>query len=539
MFNRFSWLWLLVAAPVVAVAGIVAADIVQSFNAPEPEPQPVAGPPKALPPCCEQGCELPVGLLPQAAGTTAKDAQPQATFGGGPDRNMVNLVAKNVPTSWSIEEGKQQNIKWSANLGKITYTGPVVAGSRVFVGTNNQEPRDPKLDGPKAVLMCFDAKDGKFLYQIVHDMPAEEVVRDALHCGLCSTPTVEGDFIYYCTPGCEVICARADSGKIVWKLDMMKDLKVFPCYLCTCSPLVVGDLIFVMTGNGRDAQDQLVSPKAPSFIAIHKASGKVAWQSSLPGPNIIEGQWSNPAYAVVNGKPQVIFGAGDGYLYGVAAADGQLIWKFNCSPKVANPDKDGKSYILATPVVYQNKVYVGTGAAPETGRPPPRAGHFFCIDITRTGDVSCKNDNFDPKAPENKDSALVWHYGGVNPAKPAKGGRPDRLFFGRTLSTAAIHDGLVYISEEKGYLHCLDASTGQHYWEADFKTGISASPYWVDGKIYMCTEDGDLHIFAHGKEMKEIGKVDMDEVLQATPTVVDGVLYVTTKSKVYAIGKGK
>ena len=54
---------------------------------------------------------------------------------------------------------------------------------------------------------------------------------------------------------------------------MMKELKVYPCYVNSCSPLVVGDLLFVITGNGRDAEHQLPAPKAPSFVALNKKTG--------------------------------------------------------------------------------------------------------------------------------------------------------------------------------------------------------------------------------------------------------------------------
>src|SRR5208282_3444591 len=98
----------------------------------------------------------------------------------------------------------------------------------------------------------------------------------------------------------------------------------------------------------------------------------------------------------------------------------------------------------------------------------------------------------------NPNSGVVWHYGG-----PAKDYERD-FYFGRTMSTAAIHDGMVYISELAGFLHCLDAKTGKKYWDHDLKSEIWGSPYWVDSKIYIGDEDGDILIFAHGKEKKLI-----------------------------------
>src|SRR5262249_6666079 len=106
-----------------------------------------------------------------------------------------------------------------------------------------------------------------------------------------------------------------------------------------------------------------------------------------------------------------------------------------------------------------------------------------------------------------------------------------------TLSTAAVHDGLAYISEEAGYLHCLDAQTGQKYWEHDFKAGVWGSPYYVDGKIYQCAEDGTVVIFEASKKYKVIGQMDMEELIHGTPVVANGVLYVATKSKLYAIAE--
>src|SRR5438093_935499 len=68
-------------------------------------------------------------------------------FGGSASRNMVNLHAKNLPVKWDM--AKKTNIKWVADLGSKAYGGPVVAGGKVFIGTNNMKPRDPKFTTKK------------------------------------------------------------------------------------------------------------------------------------------------------------------------------------------------------------------------------------------------------------------------------------------------------------------------------------------------------------------------------------------------------
>src|SRR5262245_17378144 len=100
--------------------------------------------------------------------TPAAARRDSPMLGGTPSRNLVNLVDKSIPTSWSVEDGKLQNVKWVAKIGNRGYGSPVVADGRVFVSTNNKAPRDKQVKGKKAVLMCFAEKDGKFLWQAVH-----------------------------------------------------------------------------------------------------------------------------------------------------------------------------------------------------------------------------------------------------------------------------------------------------------------------------------------------------------------------------------
>lgn len=477
-------------------------------------------------PCCEIDRTQLTALLTQANPPSGD----WPMFGGTPERNMANVIDKDVVTEWSIEEGKRKNIKWVANLGTKAYGGPVVADGKIFVGTNNANPRDPKVTSQRAVLMAFSEADGKFLWQILHDYPADPLYKEASAFGLFSTPVVDGQRLYYVTPGCEVICAGTD-GKVQWRLDMTQELKVVPFHTANCSPLVAGDMLVLITGNGVSEQTgKVVAPTAPSFLAVNKNTGKVVWQSALPGANIIEGQWSNPTLVKVGGKHQAIFAGGDNYLYGLEAETGKLIWKFNCQPeRPGNDEREFVNYIIATPVAYDNKVYVGMGVYPEHASGPPYS-HLLCVDVTRTGDVSAKSLNH--KDAKNAGSGLVWSYGGKIDPVPKKG---RRVYMGRTFSTCAIHDGLVYICEEIGYLHCLDAKTGQKYWEHDFKTGLSSSAYYVDGKVYVGTDDGEVIIFKHGKTRDIVAKNDLGEAIQSTPVVARGVLYVMTKSKLYAI----
>src|SRR5262249_33762223 len=170
-----------------------------------------------------------------------------------------------------------------------------------FSGTNNGKPRNPEVKGDKGILMCFRESDGKFLWQAVHDKLPAGQVNDWPEEGICSSPVVEGEHVYYVSNRCEVICAsvdgyvegktkpthekyatKADAG-VVWRPDMMKAMNLFPHSLATCSPLIVGDTLFVITSNGVDeGHINIPQPGSPSFLAINKKTGEVRWKSNLP-----------------------------------------------------------------------------------------------------------------------------------------------------------------------------------------------------------------------------------------------------------------
>jgi outer membrane protein assembly factor BamB len=490
------------------------------------------------------GCSRSEPALPDLSVTPGKRDVPM--YGGTVSRNLANPVEKGIPANWSVEKNKEKNLKWSARLGTMAYGGPVIAGGRIFVGTNNEKPRDPKITGDKGVMMCFRESDGAFLWQIVHDKLPDSHNMDTPVHGVASIPAVDGDRLYYVSNRCQLVCAdvkgdpATGKGKVLWTYDMIKELGVYPCYLANCSPLIIDDLVFVGTSNGvKPANFKLIAPQAPSFVAINKNTGKLVWKDNSPGKNIMEGQWSSPVAAKVKDRWLVIFAGGDGWLYAFEARTGQLVWKFDCNPKksVFKPGGRGdRAYMVATPVVWENKVYIATGSNPEDG---PGVGHLWCIDITKEPkgadkDVSPKNDNFDPKAPENKDSALVWHHGGeIKPLPPA--GR--EWHFSRTLSTVAIHDGLVYAAELMGYLQCLDARTGKKLWEYDLLDSTWCSPYYADGKVFLGTDGGLMFVFAAGKEMKLLAKIDMQQSLKVPPVACNGTLYVNNGVYLYAIAE--
>jgi outer membrane protein assembly factor BamB len=239
----------------------------------------------------------------------------------------------------------------------------------------------------------------------------------------------------------------------------------------------------------------------------------------------MEGTWTSPVYAEVGGKGQVIFSGGDGWLYALTPDKGELIWRFNGNLrgeqfKPGSPR--GANYLMA-PAVAGDRLYTGTGQQPfDNGG----AGRFWCVALTKTGDVSAE---LEPGKP-NPNSGAVWKYGG----DAAKGA--DRTYlFARSISTPAVQDGLVYTADIDGFVYCFDAADGKLIWQEDLKSSVLSSPLCVDGKVYVGDTQGNVHIFAQGKEMKLLNKVDMEEGINAAPVVANSVLYVLTDKHLFAI----
>ena len=438
-------------------------------------------------------------------------------WGGTPQRNMASPI-KNLPATWDIKTKK--NVKWKVDIGTTSYGNPVVADGKIFVGANNENPKDPKITGDKGVLMCFRESDGKFLWQAVSDKL--EPAYDWPEQGVCSSPAVEGKRLYYVTNRAELVCLDTEGfmdgrndgpfkeeshtgptdADIIWKLDMMKELGVSAHNMANSSPVVWGDYVFVETSNGMDENhEKIADPSAPSFIAVDKNSGKVVWKDNSPGSRILHGQWSSPAIGEVDGTPQAFFPGGDGLLYGFDARTGQKLWSFDLNPKDAVWPKT-RNYPIATPVFFDGKVFLAVGQDPENGE---GVGHLYCIDPAKRGDIT--------------QSGRIWQFDKIR----------------RSISTAAIADGLLYISDFTGFLHCLDAGSGKPYWSVDMLSSIWGSPMVADGKVYIGDEDGVVAVFQAGKELKKIAENNMGSAVYSTPVAANGVLYIMSRSELYAL----
>ncbi|MEI7731204.1 MAG: PQQ-binding-like beta-propeller repeat protein [Verrucomicrobiota bacterium] len=516
-------------------------------------------------------------LLPVV--TEAKD---WPEFAGSHSKNMM-AEGQHLPDSFEPGEkdsakgeiivSTAKNVQWGVRIGAVTYSAPTVVGGKIFIGTG---------ETGKGVLKCLDAATGKLLWQYsepYRKFPSEVdpgwkfmLGRITPNLGICATPTVEGDRVYVVNHRCQVICLDANGdtnappvasanaadtnaapnvrgARVIWTFDMW-DYGIRPADACNGSPLIDGDLLYVNTSNGTDRDAQIAyadnrktpAPTAANLIVLEKKTGRLVARDDADciGTNIMHGEWSTPSMGVVNGRKLIFYGGGDGVCYAFEALSSvpeqpvrlKTVWWFDCNPpeyksfggldwashyslgdkrlkqslnKQSLSSFVGTSEIIASPVLYRDRIYVPIGRDPEHGR---GRGALWCIDATKTGDLTS--------------TGRIWSYQGLD----------------RTLSTPAIVDGLLYIGDVAGRVHCLDAETGKVQWVHETGETLWASTFVADGKIYLPTLRS-LWILKAGKEFNQLARINLGAAIWASPVAVDNTLYISSKNYLWAVRETK
>ena len=357
---------------------------------------------------------------------------------------------------------------------------------------------------------------------------------------------------------------------VIWVYNMMgPSMGISQHNMCSCSVTSYGDLLFVNTGNGLDESHlNLPAPDAPSFICMDKNTGEVLWTDGSPAKNILHGQWSSPTVGTFQGVPQALFAGGDGILYSFRADTGkdgkpELLWQFDCNPKTSKWILGGegtRNNLIATPVVYDGLVYIAVGQDPEHGE---GEGHLWCIDPNKRGDISptlaMKLGDDGKRSPiphrriqavepengevevDNPNSGVVWHYSMLDTNGDDEIDFEEEMH--RSIGTCAIKDDVLYVADFSGLVHCLDAKGTKDgkpmvHFTYDMLAQSWGSPLIADGHVFIGDEDGDVAIFVFGKDNVEpIDEINMGSSVYSTPVGANESIFVSTKDKLFSIGK--
>jgi outer membrane protein assembly factor BamB len=238
--------------------------------------------------------------------------------------NHDGSTPEKISTKWPVEGPKQI---WKALLGD-SFGSFAVADGKAFcfiqrkVGEQDAE-----------VAIALDANTGKELWASPLGKPTYDRQGGD---GPRSTPTVNGDFVYFLGAYQMLSCLDAKTGKGVWRHDLVKEFggEVIK-WNHAGSPILDGNLIFVNAGGDGQA-----------FLAFTKKDGKLVWKSGNDKPT-----HASPVPATIHGVRQIIFFTQSG-LVSTEAATGNILWQHPFPFKTST---------ASDPVVWNDIVYCSAG----------------------------------------------------------------------------------------------------------------------------------------------------------------------------------
>ncbi len=366
------------------------------------------------------------------------------------------------------------------------------------------------------------------------------------------------------------------SADVIWHYSLRPfDIKVQDA--TSCSIVEVDGQLWVSTANEIGSRARTYQPDKvkPHMVVLDKETGQLIARDNMDVPIVFHGEWSSPSLIEVNGKKSVIFPDGYGVLHAFKIPETKVqdepvileeYWQLDLNPKewrylpdgreivytldkrldykypaeyYTNPEKFymyndderpqeddehwtgfsrtnkgladgshesilGPCEIISMPAVHENRIYIGIGRDGSYGL-SRGTGRFVCIEVE---DVE-------------KQPKIIWE---------------DREI-GRTQSTASIADGLVYIADGHGFLHCYEADTGKVVYRQDLDSRQikERSQMLVDGKIYVCTREKRMKVYKAGRDPEFLGESRL-KAASATIEAVDGKVVIVLPRSVALYG---
>jgi outer membrane protein assembly factor BamB len=328
-------------------------------------------------------------------------------------------------------------------------------------------------------VICIDATGEKPQLAWEHAYDADySKIRGGYTAGPRATPTVNGDRVYAVGAVGKFVCLDAATGKPHWEHDFTSQFEAaVPQWGFAGSPLIEGDLVIVQPGGKKGA-----------VAAFDKTTGERRWAI---GEN--PAGYSSPVAATTAGKRMIYAFTGDALL--AIGTNGTIYDSYSWKTEHGGN--------IATPLVIDDYIFISSAyqqgcallRAEERG-----SGVRFVQVYARRG-----------RAYQNHHCTSVFK---------------DRKLYG--------FDGMA----SSARLKCVDFESGKinEDWEADGVATGSGTLILAGNHLVIQGERGDLYLVeATPEEFRLVAKVP--KVLSgnsnwATPTLVDGRLYLRDETKV-------
>ncbi|UCC97559.1 MAG: PQQ-like beta-propeller repeat protein [Phycisphaerales bacterium] len=404
-------------------------------------------------------------------------------FNGSTDEN-------NLPQSWSETE----NVAWISPLPGPSGATPVICGGRVFVSSMVEK-------GPDFVALCFEAKDGKKLWEKHVGSDTRRFPRNNM---ASPSPVTDGKHVFFLYASGDLVCVDYE-GNELWS----RNIEAEYGNLCLqfgygSSPLLYNDKLFVLVvrrnkpyPQGRAKED---GPLDSFLMAVDPKNGKTLWKQQRPTNAFDEGMetYSTPIPFDRDGRTEIL-NTGADFVTAHDPECGAELWRFEYWTRKVRDSRIIPSLVTGDGLIFGTR---------------HKRGGVFALE---------------PAGPGNSPEArIVWEFAG-----PA----PD-------CSTPLFYQGRLYVLDGiKGdkVVTCLDPRTARPFWQG----GLGGRGPWRasltagDGKLYCINETGEIVVLAAGgDEFRILFEAKIDETpIQSSIAIADGHLFIRTAKNLHCIGK--
>jgi len=391
----------------------------------------------------------------------------------GPNLNGLSNE-KNLPSRWTTDE----NIVWKLAMPSWSGSTPIIWRDLIFLNV---------AEGDNLSLWCVNRKKGDIVWK--QPLGAGNVKMRKQNMSSPS-PVTDGRNVYVMT-GTGILKSFDFKGTELWTRDIQKDYGQFgQNWGYASSPLLLDDSLYVQVLHGMKTDD-------PSYVMrIDKKSGKTLWKVERATAAIRESpdSYTTPGLLRYGKNVEIVITGGD-CVTGHDPATGKELWRANG----LNPSNDPFYRIVASPVVFNDIVYV-----------PTRVKPLLALKAGGRGDITT--------------SHVLWS-----------------TLNGPDVPTPVTDGKYFYVVNDSGIMWCFDAKTGQEiYGKQRIKSGAySASPVLADEKIYITNEDGLTTVVKAGPKFEVIAENALNDYCLSSPAISDGQIFIRTAGQLYCIGNTK
>jgi outer membrane protein assembly factor BamB len=377
---------------------------------------------------------------------------------------------------WSTNE----NIRWRVALPDPGNSTPIVWGNRVFV------TQAIAKEG-RRLLMCFNRRDGKLLWQQGPTYAEQEPTHET-NPQCSASPVTDGTRVIASFGSAGLFCYDF-RGRELWRRELGVQRHIWGN---GASPVIHGDLCFLNFGPGERT----------FLVAVNKKTGKTVWQVDDPGGHSGEtkpgeekppwiGSWTTPIVIKVGAREELILS----WPKRVVAFDpknGKELW--TCA---------GLNPLVYTSPLYDRGIVVAMGGF---------MGMSLAVKTGGAGDVTATH--------------RLWHHPKTK----------------QRIGSGVVHDGHIYILNDPGVAECWELETGKLVWEERLKGPAPKSSNWssmllAGDKLYAINQGGDAFVVKASPKFELLATNSLGESSNSSIAPSDGELFIRTHQALWCVGQ--